>query len=146
MRNWGKDHLRYWGVRIFLQRGSPNYFVHLQCHRERHKLSLGTSNPTTAAARARALYEEIQVNGWAETLNNRRQTPVFNGVNHERCHKRLSLLREELAQRPNGDRLDKRFWEIVRGIGCTNCGFNKCQRFCSFIISIGTGKTIRWRI
>src|SRR5262249_12260821 len=43
----------------------------------------------------------------------------------ERIHKRLLLLEEELSQRPNGDRLNKRFWEIVRGIGCTCCGFNK---------------------
>jgi len=54
------------------------------------------------------------------------------GVNHERCHKRLVLLKEELAQRSNGDRLSKRFWEIVRGIGCMNCGFSKWPSILQF--------------
>jgi 5-methylcytosine-specific restriction endonuclease McrA len=50
----------------------------------------------------------------------------------ERFSKRLLLLEEELAQRSNGDRLPKRFWEIVRGMGCTNCGFNKWSQILQF--------------
>ena len=50
----------------------------------------------------------------------------------ERFSKRLLLLEEELAQRSNGDRLPARFWEIVRGIGCTNCGFNKWPQILQF--------------
>jgi integrase len=66
-----REHLRYWGVRIFKQRGSPYYFVHLQYGGERHKLSLETSNPKAAATRARALYEQIRAEGWEATLTNR---------------------------------------------------------------------------
>jgi hypothetical protein len=66
-----REHLRYWGVRIFHQRGSPYYFVHLQYGGERHKLSLETSNPAAAAARARALYNQIRTEGWEATLANR---------------------------------------------------------------------------
>jgi integrase len=66
-----REHLRYWGVRIFLQKGSPYYFVHLQYGGERHKLSLGTSNPAVAARKARALYNQIRADGWEATLANR---------------------------------------------------------------------------
>ena len=66
-----REHLRYWGVRIFRQKGSPYFFVHLQYGGERHKLSLETSNPKTAATRARALYEQIRTEGWEATLTNR---------------------------------------------------------------------------
>jgi integrase len=58
-------------VRIFHQKGSPYFFVHLQYSGERHKLSLETSNPKTAATRARALYEQIRTEGWEATLTNR---------------------------------------------------------------------------
>jgi hypothetical protein len=95
-------------------------------------MSLETPNPLAAAARARTLYRQIKVNGWPETLNERAQTPGSGGVNYERRHKRLLLLKEELAQRFNGDRLSKRFWEIVRGIGCANCGFNKWPTILQF--------------
>jgi hypothetical protein len=69
--NRNREHLRYWGVRIFHQKGSPYYFVHLQYGGERHKLSLETSNPAAAAARARALYNQIRTEGWEATLTNR---------------------------------------------------------------------------
>jgi hypothetical protein len=122
---WGKDHLAYWRARIFRQSRSPYYFVQLQCRGERHAVSLEASDADAAAARARTLYEQVRANGWAATLANRTQTPECRGVNYERRHKRLVLLKEELDHRPNGDRLHKRFWEIIRGIGCMNCGFNK---------------------
>jgi integrase len=66
-----REHLRYWGVRVFRQGGSPYFFVHLQYGGERHKLSLETSNPAAAAARARALYNQIRIDGWEATLTNR---------------------------------------------------------------------------
>jgi hypothetical protein len=50
----------------------------------------------------------------------------------QRLRKRLVLLEEELSQRSNGNRLPKPFWEIVRGIGCTNCGFNKWPQILQF--------------
>jgi hypothetical protein len=43
----------------------------------------------------------------------------------ERRNKRLELLRDELEHRQLNGKLSRRFWEIVRGIGCTSCGF--CQ-------------------
>jgi len=66
-----REHLRYWRVRIFKQNRSPYYYVHLQYQGQRHKLSLETSNPDAAAARARSLYEQIRANGWEATLANR---------------------------------------------------------------------------
>jgi hypothetical protein len=66
-----REHLRYWRVRIFKQNRSPYYYVHLQYQGQRHKLSLETSNPEAAAARARALYEQIRSHGWEATLANR---------------------------------------------------------------------------
>jgi integrase len=69
--NRNREHLRYWGVRIFQQKGSPYFFVHLQYGGERHKLSLETSDPAAAAARARALYNQIRTEGWEATLANR---------------------------------------------------------------------------
>jgi hypothetical protein len=48
-------------------------------------------------------------------------------LNYERQHRRLALLKEELDQCSNSDRLSKRFWEIVRGIGCMNCDCGFCK-------------------
>src|SRR6516162_8128704 len=66
-----REHLRYWRVRIFKQNRSPYYYVHLQYQGQRHKLSLETSNLEAAAARARALYDQIRTHGWEATLANR---------------------------------------------------------------------------
>jgi integrase len=43
----------------------------LQYQGQRHKLSLETSNLEAAAARARALYDQIRTHGWEATLANR---------------------------------------------------------------------------
>jgi integrase len=72
-----KEHLRYWRKRIFKQPRSPYYQIQIQCHGERHMVSLETSNPDAAAARARTLYEQVKANGWAATLDKRRQTPQY---------------------------------------------------------------------
>jgi hypothetical protein len=71
-----REHLRYWRVRIFKQDRSSNYYVHLQYQGQRHKLSLETSNPDAAAARARSLYEQIRTHGWESTLANRQMPHV----------------------------------------------------------------------
>jgi hypothetical protein len=111
-QRWGKDHLAYWRGRISKQKGSPYYYVHFQYRRQRHKLSLETPNPEAAAARARTLYEQVRANGWEAYLADRAEIPKTHEirVSYERCHKRLVLLQEELTQRPNGNRLSKRFW------------------------------------
>jgi hypothetical protein len=59
--------------------------------------------------------------------------PLLSGRDLARRDKRLDLLREELANHPpkNGW-LNKRFWEIVRGIGCTACGFSKWPSILQF--------------
>jgi integrase len=67
-----REHLRYWRKRIFRQPRSPFYFVQIQCRGERHAVSLETSNPDAAAARARTLYEQVRANGWESTLDARR--------------------------------------------------------------------------
>jgi integrase len=69
-----REHLRYWRKRIFRQPRSPYYFVQIQCRGERHAVSLETSNPDAAAARARTIYEQVRANGWAETLDSRQPT------------------------------------------------------------------------
>jgi hypothetical protein len=53
-------------------------------------------------------------------------------IGGERRQHRLALLEEELTQLPNGDCLPPRFWSIVRGIGCTCCGFNKWPQILQF--------------
>jgi integrase len=78
-----KEHLRYWRARIFHQPRSPYYFIQLQCRGERHTLSLETSNPDAAAARARTLYEQVRANGWDATLARRR--PQVDTVSGDQC-------------------------------------------------------------
>jgi integrase len=68
-----KEHLRYWRQRIFRQDRSPYYFVQIQCRGERHAMSLGTSNPDAAAARARDIYQQVKANGWEATLSSLQQ-------------------------------------------------------------------------
>jgi integrase len=78
-----KEHLRYWRARIYHQPRSPYYFIQLQCRGERHALSLETSNPDAAAARARTLYEQVRANGWDATLASRR--PQLGTVPSNQC-------------------------------------------------------------
>jgi hypothetical protein len=56
----------------FDSRAQPYYFIQIQCRGERHAVSLETSNPDAAAARARTLYEQVRANGWESTLDARR--------------------------------------------------------------------------
>jgi integrase len=44
----------------------------MQCRGERHALSLETSNPDAAAAKARTIYQQVKANGWGSTLDARR--------------------------------------------------------------------------
>jgi hypothetical protein len=121
----------YWRDRVYrpISNGqeSSNYAVQLCCGNRQRSLSLRTPNRDEAAQIARGWYVFLSANGWAAFDAKYRSANTMmspGGVNHERCHKRLLLLQEELAQRPNSH-FNKRFWEIVRGIGCMNCGFSK---------------------
>src|SRR6516162_6593730 len=78
-----REHLRYWRKRIFRQPRSPYYFIQIQCRGERHAVSLETSNPDAAAARARTLYEQVRANGWAATLASRQ--PQLDAVSGDQC-------------------------------------------------------------
>jgi hypothetical protein len=129
----------YWRDRIYRPvfdgKQVNNYAVQLCCGNRQRSLSLRTPNREAAAQIARDWYVFLIAHGWAAfdaKYRSANTTMSPGGVNHERCHKRLVLLKEELAQRSNGDRLSKRFWEIVRGIGCMNCGFSKWPSILQF--------------
>jgi HNH endonuclease len=129
----------YWRDRVFHPtvdgKEVSNYAVRMCCGNRPRSLSLRTPDREKAAQIARDWYVYLIAHGWdafdAKYCNANTSTAP-GGVNYERCRKRLVLLREELDQRPNIDRLGKRFWEIVRGIGCTNCGFSKWPTILEF--------------
>jgi integrase len=63
-----KTHLLYWERAIFQRRPNGNWYALIQHKGERRKLSLETSNKTTAANRARDLYVAILAGGWEQAL------------------------------------------------------------------------------
>jgi hypothetical protein len=127
-----KAYLARWQRRIFkpsytgndLKFTSPDWCVELQHHGRRAKLSLETPNKEAAAARAKDIYIFLHANGWKAMLTEYRPPRGMTAHNLERINKRFELLREKLSNHPANRKLSKRFWEIVRGIGCTACGFS----------------------
>jgi hypothetical protein len=129
----------YWRDRVFrpVTNGieSSNYAVQLCCGNRQRSLSLRTPNREEAAQTARDWFVFLNANGWAAFDAKYRSvnaTMSPGGINHERCHKRLVLLKEELDQRSNCEQLNDRFRTIIRGIGCTNCGFSKWPSILQF--------------
>lgn len=126
-----KTNLAYWRRKIFkptysrngLKVTGANWCAEFCRHGRRAKLSLETPNKEAAAARAQDIYIFLLANGWQATFAKYRP-PGGATPNLERINKRLDLLREELSNHPTNGKLSKRFWQIVRGIGCTACGFN----------------------
>jgi hypothetical protein len=126
-----KSDIRYWQARVFQRvyqhKGSRrvcrDFSVDLLANGRRGGFNLGTSNKMAAAHRAREIYQRLKANRWTATLaaykTNQGDQRVL-----ERRNKRLELLRDELKNRSlSNGKLSKRFWEIVRGIDCTSCGF-----------------------
>jgi hypothetical protein len=127
-----KTHLVYWQHRVFrpvynrsdgTRVQCANYAVELSFRKKRVKWSLDTPNQEAAAARAKEMYIFLHATGWAATFA-KYKSPAQTAAHDVRRNKRLELLRDELELRPlSNGKLSKRFWEIVRGIGCTSCGF-----------------------
>jgi integrase len=59
-----KDELRYWKNAIRQVPNSPYWYAEIQRNGIRRKISLETSNKAAAAARARAIWQEVRVLGW----------------------------------------------------------------------------------
>ena len=76
MRQQSKDQLAYWRAKLRRVPGSPNWYVELQRHKVRHKISLETSNRDSAAFLARDIWRFVQAHGWTEYFKRFRPAAV----------------------------------------------------------------------
>lgn len=98
-----KTHLRYWeGILFQRGRAGGNWWFQIQHKGRREKLTLGTPNKATAAARARDFYLDLLANGWEAALGRLRgparpvQTDLTVGRFLEELEAKADLKRETL--------------------------------------------------
>ena len=75
-RQQSKEQLAYWRSKLRQVPGSPNWYIELQRHKKRHKVSLETSNRDSAAFLARDVWRYVQLHGWAAYFNEFRPASV----------------------------------------------------------------------
>lgn len=76
MRQQSKDQLAYWRSKLRRVPESPNWYIELQRHKVRHKISLETSNRDAAVSLARDVWRFVQMHGWVEYFKRFRPAAV----------------------------------------------------------------------